>query len=116
MCFQIYGKSAQASKCVKSSIMNTVIDCALYIDTFEQQCLVIKGMLQSMCLKYHMKTIGIDQLLSNSAILNIYVFTTSRSYTNMLVSVTTNRDSKIFLWVPWFLLLKDSPITVLDIP
>ena len=38
------------------------------IDTFKQQCVVLKGMLQSPLLKYHVQTIGIDQSLSNNAI------------------------------------------------
>ena len=37
-------------------------------DTFEQQYFVIKGMLQSPHLKYYVKTIGIDQPLSNSSL------------------------------------------------
>ena len=41
--------------------MNKVIDYILSIDTFEQQCVVIKVMLQSPRLEAHMKTIGIDQ-------------------------------------------------------
>ena len=45
--------------------MNNIIDYILYIDKFEQQCVVVKGMLQSPRLEYHMKTIGIDKLLSN---------------------------------------------------
>ena len=61
MYFQINGKSSQAAMCVKSRIMTNVVDCVLLIDTFEQQCVVIKGILQSPRLKYHMKTIGIDQ-------------------------------------------------------
>ena len=60
MCFQFYGKSSQAAKCVKSRIMTNVIDFVLYINTFEQQCVVIKGILQSSRLKDHMKTIDID--------------------------------------------------------
>ena len=39
------------------------VDYILSIDTFEQQCAVIKGMLQSPRLEDHMKTIGIDQSL-----------------------------------------------------
>ena len=35
------------------------------IDIFEQQCVVVKCMLQLPRLEYHMKTIGIDQSLSN---------------------------------------------------
>ena len=45
--------------------MNKAIKFILYIDTFEQQCVVIKGMLQSPCLEDHTKNIGIDQSLSN---------------------------------------------------
>ena len=68
MCFQIGGKSAQAAKFIKSRIINKVIDCVLFIGTFEQQCVVFKGILQSPRLKYHMKHIGIDQSLINSAL------------------------------------------------
>ena len=68
ICFQIYGKSSQAAKCVKSRILTKVIACVISIDTFEQKYAVIKDMLQPPRLKYHMKTIGIDQSLSNSAI------------------------------------------------
>ena len=38
------------------------------IDTFEQKCVVLKGMLQSPRLKDHVHTIGIDPYLSNNAI------------------------------------------------
>ena len=65
MCFQINSKSPHAAQCVKSRILNKAIDSILSIDTFEQQCVVIKGMLQSPRLEYHMKTIGIDQSLCN---------------------------------------------------
>ena len=61
MCSHNNGKTAQASRCIKSSIMTKVIDYVLLIDTFEQQCVVFKGVSQSPRLKYHVKTIGIDQ-------------------------------------------------------
>ena len=61
MCFKIDGKYYQAYKCVESRIMTKLIDCVIYINTFEQQCVLIKGMLQSPRLKYHMETIGIEQ-------------------------------------------------------
>ena len=67
MCFKIDAKSAQAAKCVKYIIMTKFIDCVLLICTFEQKCVVIKGMIQSTRLKYHIKNIGIDQSLGNSA-------------------------------------------------
>ena len=67
MCFQINGKYSQADKCVKYRIMTKVIDYVLSIDKFEQKYAVIKGILKSPRLKYHMKAIGIDQLVSNMA-------------------------------------------------
>ena len=68
MRFQNDGKNAQASKCIKSRIMTKVIDSVLSIDTFEQKCVVLKGMLQSPRLKYYVETIGIYQSLSNNAL------------------------------------------------
>ena len=68
MCLQKYGKISQASKCIKSRIMTKMIDSFLLIDTFEQKCVVLKGMLQSPQLKYHVNTIGIDQSLRNNAL------------------------------------------------
>ena len=68
MCFMKGCKSDKAARCIKSRIMTKVIDSVLSIDTFEQQCVVLKDMLQSPRLKYHVQTIGIDQYLSNNAI------------------------------------------------
>ena len=45
-----------------------MIDTVLSIDTFEQKCVVIKGMLQSPQPKYHVQNIGIDKSLSNNAL------------------------------------------------
>ena len=61
MCFQNDGKTALAARCIKSRMATKVINSVILIDTFEQQCVVIKGMLKPLCLKYHVKTIGIDQ-------------------------------------------------------
>ena len=61
MCFRVNSKYPHAAQCVKSKILNKAINYILYIDTFEQQCVVIKCMLQSSRLEDHMKTIGIDQ-------------------------------------------------------
>ena len=63
MCFQINSKSSHADQCVKSRILNKSIDYILSIDTFEQKCVMIKAMLQSPHLEYHINTIGIDQSL-----------------------------------------------------
>ena len=48
--------------------MTKVIDSVLSIDTFEQICVVLKGMLQSTRLKDQVQTIGIDQSLINNAL------------------------------------------------
>ena len=60
-CFQNYGKTDQAIRSIKSGIINIVIDYVLFIDQFEQKCALLKGMLQSLILKYHVKTIGVDR-------------------------------------------------------
>ena len=62
------GKSDQAARCIKSRITTRVIDSVLSIDTFEQKCVVLRGMLQSTRLKYHVHTIGIHPYSSNNAI------------------------------------------------
>ena len=68
MCFHKDGKTVQAARCIKSVVMTKLIYSVIYIDIFEQQCVVLKGMLQSPRLKYNVQTIGIEQFLSNNAI------------------------------------------------
>ena len=53
------GKSDLVARCIKSRIITKVIYSVLLIDTFEQQYVMIKVMLQSPRLKDHVKTIGI---------------------------------------------------------
>ena len=48
--------------------------------------------------------------------MNTNVLKTSNNYTNKVVSVTNSNNSKIFLRLLWFILLKDSPTTVLYLP
>ena len=60
MCFQIDGKYAQSVKSVKSRKITNVIDFLILINKSEHQCVVLKGVLQSPRLKYHMKTIDIE--------------------------------------------------------
>ena len=110
------GKSDQAARCIKSRIMNKVIDYILSIDTFEQQCVVLKFMLKTLQLKDYVHTIGIYQSLSNNAIYEHKCLENIKNYTNKLVSVTAINNSNIFLWLLWFLFLKDSPTTVLYLP
>ena len=47
LCFQVENKSPHAAQCVKSRVLNKVIESILSINTFEQQCVVIKLLLQS---------------------------------------------------------------------
>ena len=68
MCFIKEGKYDQAARCIKSRIMTKVIGYVLSIDTFEQQYVVIKGMLHSLRLKDHVHTIIIYPYFSNNAI------------------------------------------------
>ena len=62
------GKTAHAAQCFNSRELTKLIDLIIDIESFEQQRIVIKGLLKSDQLKQHMVTIGIDTLLSNCAI------------------------------------------------
>ena len=110
------GKSDQSARSIKSKIMTKVIGSILSIYAFEQQCVVLKFMFQSPRLKYHVHTIAINPSLSNNAIYEHKCLENIKHYTNKLVSVTTSNNSKIFLRLLWFLLLKDSPTIVVYLP
>ena len=97
MCFQKDGKTAQAARCIKSRIMTKVIDYVISINTFKQQCVVLKGMLESPRLKDQVQTIGIDQYLSNNAIYEHKCLENIKNYTNNLVSGMYRKNSKILL-------------------
>ena len=116
MCFQNDCKTSQAPMYIKSRIITKGIYFVLSIDTFEKKCVVLKVVLQSPRLKYHLQTIGIDQYLSNNAIYEHKFIESIKYYTNKLVSVTTRNNSKIFLRLLWFLLPKYSSTTVLYLP
>ena len=60
MCFQINIKYSHDDQCVKYRIINKAIKYILSIDTFEKNVL-----LQFLRLEDNMKTIGIEQSLSN---------------------------------------------------
>ena len=69
MSILIDSKFSQEFKCVKFRIITKVFNCFISINKIEQQCVVLKFLFQSLRLKDHMKTIDIDQSLSNSDIL-----------------------------------------------
>ena len=48
--------------------MTNFIYYVLSIDTFEQQCVVLKVIFQSLRLKDHIQTIGVDPSVSNNAV------------------------------------------------
>ena len=90
-------KYDQAARSIKSIIMTKVIDSVFSIDTSEQQCFILKGMLQSTRLKYHVQTIGINPSLRKNAIYENKYLENIKKYTNKLVIVTTSNNSEIFL-------------------
>ena len=115
-CFHIHGRSSHAAQCVKSLIINKAVDYILSVDTFEQHCVLIKCMLQSPRLEDHMKTIGIDQSLSNRPSDEHKFLNSIKKYINMLVNVITNKTSMILLMLLWFLPQKKQFTTVLVFP
>ena len=91
LCFQINRRSSHAAQCFKSWIMNKYIDFILSIHTIEQQCVVIKGMLQSPRIEDHVNTIGIEQSSCNRYSFEYKFLINIKRYITMQVSVTTNK-------------------------
>ena len=109
-------KSSHAAQCVKSWIINMAADSILSIDKFEQQCVVIKGRLKYPRLEEHMETISIDQSLRNSAILeHRYLKNTNNLYKHAM-KCDSQQQFRDILRPLWYILLKDSLITVLNLP
>ena len=80
---------------------------------------MLKGILQSPRLKYHVHTIGINQYLSNNAIYeNKFLEKIKKLYkqAGKCDDQQKFKYSNIFLWLLWFLLLTYSPTTVLYLP
>ena len=63
----MYRKTSHAAQFPKSCALNGVVYLILVIELFQQQCVILKGMFQSDWIKQHVIIIGIDPLLSNSA-------------------------------------------------
>ena len=84
-------ETSQIARCIKSGVMTKVIDYILLIDTFEQQYVVLKGMLKPPRLKDHMQTIGIDPSLINNTIHEHKCLENIKKYTNKLVIMTTRK-------------------------
>ena len=60
-------ETAHAAQCSNSCVLTKVIYFILDVESFEQHCVILKGLLQLDQIKQHMVTIGIDPLLSNCA-------------------------------------------------
>ena len=75
-----------------------------------------KGYVAINTTKYHVQTIDIHPSLINNAIYEHKCLEKSKDYTNKLVSVTTNNNSKTLLRLIWFTLLNHSPTTFLCLP
>ena len=93
-----------------------MIDYVLSIDTFEQHRVALKGMFQSLRPKHHVKTIGIDQSLSNNALFEHKCLQNIKKLYNHAGKCEDQQQLKGIIEAAWFLLLKDSPITVPDLP
>ena len=61
ICFHIGGKYVHAAQCAKSQALTKFIGSILDIESFEQKCVIMKGLLQLDWIKQRMATIGIDQ-------------------------------------------------------
>ena len=73
LCFQVNSKSPHSAQCVKSRVLNKAIYSILYIEKFEQQCVVIICMLQSSRLEEYMKILVLTDPHSTYPLLNTYV-------------------------------------------
>ena len=62
------GESAHASQSDKSRALIKFLKAIFDTDSFEQQCVIIKGLLQFEQLLKHMVAIVVDQSLSNSVL------------------------------------------------
>ena len=61
LCFKIDGESYRAAQCNKSHELTKAIDLIICIGSFDQQCVIIKGLLKSDRLKQHMVKIGVEK-------------------------------------------------------
>ena len=67
LCFQMDGITAHAAQCSRSRSFTKVVGLIIQIHSFEHQCVIIKGLLNSEKLKQHVVSIGVEQSLSNCA-------------------------------------------------
>ena len=68
LCFQTEGKTVLETQCAKSWALTKAMDTICEIDSFENKCVIIKGLLRSEQQKKNMATIGLYQSLSNSSL------------------------------------------------
>ena len=90
-----------------------MVEAALLAKPRAEKCVVIKGMLQSPRIEDHMKTIGIEQSISNRSSFEHKCLNNINIYIKMQVSVMTKKTYRIFLMLLWCLLDRRSHLTVL---
>ena len=90
-------ETAYAALCSKSHALTKLVELFVGIDSFEQQCVILKGLLQSDLLKQHMVTIEIDPSLIYSAIYEHKCLEISINCTHLLANAMINRNRNLFL-------------------
>ena len=96
--------------------MTKVIDSVILIDTFEQQYIVLKGILKPLRLNDHVQTISIDQSLSKNAIYEHKYLEYTRTLYKQASNCDNQQQFKDILEAAMVSALKDSPTTVLYLP
>ena len=86
-----------------TKLIGTILD----IDSFDQQCVIIKGLLQSEQLKQHMVIIVVDQSLINSALYEHIFLEDIKNYKIRPVNVMINISTRQLLNPPWYPILRD---------
>ena len=72
------------------------------IDSFEQQCVIIKWFLHSIKPEKHVVSIGVDQLLSNCELYEHICLEISRRYTEMQLNMMIYSITIIFMKQQWY--------------
>ena len=93
--------------------MNKAVYSILSIDTFEQQYVLMKCMLQSSRLEDHMKTIGIDQSLCTRSSFEHKCMNNIKKIYQHAGKCDDQKTSRVLLILIWCLLQRDSHMEVL---
>ena len=61
LCFQIERKTDYEEQCDKTRALTKVMETFTFIESFQHNIVILKGLFNSERLKQHMVTIGVDQ-------------------------------------------------------